>query len=53
MKTPPNNLEFVRFTEAMRKIMRVPKHKIVLHQNKAEKQKPTSSASRVPVVESK
>jgi hypothetical protein len=46
MKKPPDNPEFARFTEAMRKIMTVPKSAI-----QAEKRKPKSAsrASGVPV----
>jgi hypothetical protein len=46
MKQPPQNIEFERFTAAMRGIMQVPKSAI--YTSKREKQKPTSSASRVP-----
>jgi hypothetical protein len=52
MKKPPDNLEFQRFTEAMRGIMQVPKSKIYAAP-KREKQKPSASASlrpnRIPI----
>lgn len=49
MKTPPNNPEFARFTDAMRTIVKV--SKVELNRRiEAEKQKPSkTSASRVPV----
>ncbi|HEY3706023.1 MAG TPA: hypothetical protein VGL22_13240 [Terracidiphilus sp.] len=47
MKTPPNNPEFSRFTEAMRTILKVSKAELN-QRMKAEKRKPKgASASRV------
>jgi len=45
MKTPPDNPEFERFTDAMRRIMTVSKTDIQ-KAIKAEKRKPKTSASR-------
>lgn len=46
MKRPPDNPEFERFTEAMRKIMRVSKADIQQGM-KTKRLKPKTSASRV------
>ncbi len=52
MKTPPDNPEFARFTEAMRSIMKV--SKVELQRREAEwKRRPKTSASRVPAVRPK
>jgi hypothetical protein len=45
MKTPPNNLEFTRFTDAMRKILKVSKAELN-ERIKAEKRKSKIPASR-------
>jgi len=47
MKTPPNNLEFIRFTDAMRGILKVSKTELDrrLAIEKTEKQKAKPSAS--------
>jgi hypothetical protein len=52
MKRPPDNPEFERFTEAMRRIMTVSKTEIQ-KAIKEEKRKPRASASLVSVVQSK
>lgn len=46
MKTPPDNPEFARFTEAMRTIVKVSKVEMQRRID-AEKRKPIASASRV------
>jgi hypothetical protein len=58
MKKPPDNPEFVRFTEAMRHIMGVSKTEIKEREaaekiNKKGKRIKTSSASLVPAFSSK
>jgi hypothetical protein len=51
MKHPPENPEFVTFTNAMRKIMTVSKTELQ-SRIEAEKRKPRASASRVPAASS-
>jgi CHASE3 domain sensor protein len=46
MKTPPDNPEFAKFTEAMRAIVKVSKVEMQ-RRIEAEKRKPRASASRV------
>lgn len=52
MKPPPDNPEFARFTDAMRKLMTVSKTEIN-RRIEAEKRKPRASASPVSVESSK
>jgi len=47
MKRPPSNPEFARFTEAMRRIMTVPKTDIQAAMAEEKRQKATTSARRV------
>ncbi len=52
MKTPPDNPEFAKFTDAMRTIMKV--SKVELQRRQAEwKGQPKARASRVPAVKPK
>jgi hypothetical protein len=55
MRTPPSDPEFVRFTSAMRHIMRVPKAEIQrrMEAEKAGRRKPKPSVSRVSGASSK
>ena len=48
MKTPPNNPEFARFTDAMRDILKVSKVEINRRIEAEKKRSPKNSASRVP-----
>jgi hypothetical protein len=52
MKTPPDDPEFAKFTEAMRTIVKVSKVEMQ-RRIEAEKRKPRASASRVSVVQPK
>jgi hypothetical protein len=47
MKTPPDNPEFVRFTSAMRDIMKVSKTELSRRMEAEKKRKPKHSSSRV------
>jgi hypothetical protein len=52
MKTPPDNPEFARFTDAMRHIMGVSKVELQKRMQE-EKRKPKTSASRGPAASPK
>jgi hypothetical protein len=50
MKTPPNDPEFARFTDAMRTIVNVSKVEMNRRMEAEKKRKANPSASRVPDV---
>lgn len=47
MKTPPDNPEFARFTEALRHMLKVPKTEMDRRIEAEKKRRPKRSASRV------
>jgi hypothetical protein len=50
MKTPPDNPEFAKFTDAMRTIVKVSKTELNRRIQAEKKRKTKPSASRVPAV---
>jgi hypothetical protein len=52
MKTPPNNPEFARFTDALRHMLKVPKTEMNRRIEAGKKRKPKASASHASAVSS-